>query len=109
MSKAGTSTVKMEACPLGLRSVSAVIPTKEEEKQQLAEDLTKMGCEGLQWRLGNEERGDGAGVVARALERMGGDHSRTPGRVGSGLVGGCLQFQEIRKNKSSKDGYLGQW
>ena len=44
---AGTSSVKAETCPMSLRSVPAIVPTHEEEKQQLADDLTKMGCEGL--------------------------------------------------------------
>ena len=39
--------MKAEACPVSLRSVPAIVPTKEEEKQQLADDMTKMGCEGL--------------------------------------------------------------
>ena len=43
----GASSVKAESRPVSLRSVPVVVPTKEEEKQQLADDLTKMGCEGL--------------------------------------------------------------
>ena len=44
--------------PVSLRSVLAVVPTDNEEKQQLADDLTKMGCEGLlaePWALKSEE------------------------------------------------------
>ena len=44
---AGASSVKAETCLISLRSVPAVVPKKDEEKQQLADDLTKMGCEGL--------------------------------------------------------------
>ena len=36
-----------ETCPVSLRSVPAVVPKKDEEKQQLADDLTKIGCERL--------------------------------------------------------------
>lgn len=43
MSKAGTSKVKA----LRLKPIRAVIPADDEEKRQLADDLTKMGCEGL--------------------------------------------------------------
>jgi hypothetical protein len=43
MSKAGTSRDRA----LPLRTVHAVIPEDDEEKRQLAEDLTTMGCEGL--------------------------------------------------------------
>ena len=43
----GGSSVKAESRPVSFRSVPVVVPTKEEEKQQLADDLTKMGCEGL--------------------------------------------------------------
>src|SRR5665811_2337856 len=44
---ASSSQLKMEQRAVSLRSVPAVVPTDEEEKQQLADDLTKMGCEGL--------------------------------------------------------------
>ena len=44
---ASTSSVKAETHPVSLRSIPAIVPTHEEEKQQLADDLTKMGCEGL--------------------------------------------------------------
>ena len=39
--------MKAEARPVSIRFVPAIVPTKEEEKQQLVDDLTKMGCEGL--------------------------------------------------------------
>ena len=39
--------MKAKARPVSLRSIPAVVPMKEEEKQQLEDDLTKMGCEGL--------------------------------------------------------------
>ena len=44
---AGSSLIKAEARPVSLRSVPAIVPTKDEEKQQMANDLTKMGYEGL--------------------------------------------------------------
>ena len=47
MSKAGTSAVKVEFIPVSLKSVYPIIPRKDEEKLQLVDDLTKMGCEGL--------------------------------------------------------------
>ena len=54
---AGTSFAKAEMGPISLRSIPAVVPTDEEEKQQLANDLTKMGCKGLlpePWALKSE-------------------------------------------------------
>ena len=54
---AGANIVKVELHPIGLRFVTLYIPRKEEEKLQLAEDLTKMGCEGLlvePWVLKNK-------------------------------------------------------
>ena len=54
---AGTSSAKAEMQPVSLRSVPAIVPMDEEEKQQLADDLTKMGCEGLlpkPWALKSE-------------------------------------------------------
>ena len=44
---ASTSSVKAEACLVSLRSVPAIVPMKDEEKQQLADNLTKMECKGL--------------------------------------------------------------
>ena len=44
---AGISSVKAETRLVSLRSIPAIVPTNEEEKQQLADDLTRMGCEGL--------------------------------------------------------------
>ena len=44
---AGTSSVKAETRTVTLRSVLAKIPIDEDEKLNLAVDLTKMGCEGL--------------------------------------------------------------
>ena len=49
--------VKVELHPVSLKSVTPIIPGKEEEKLQLVEDLTKMGCEGLlvePWTLKSE-------------------------------------------------------
>ena len=43
---------------LALRSILPVVPSDEEEKQLLIDDLTQMGCEGLlaqPWSLKNEE------------------------------------------------------
>ena len=42
-----SALVKVEAHSVSLRSVPAVVPKKEEEMQQLVDDLTKMGCKGL--------------------------------------------------------------
>ena len=47
MSKAETSAMKVERFPVSLKSVYPVIPRDDEEKPQLVDDLTKMGCEGL--------------------------------------------------------------
>ena len=44
---AKTSTVKVEVPLVSLKSVTPIVPKNEEEKQQLVEDLTRMGCEGL--------------------------------------------------------------
>ena len=44
---AGISAIKAKTRPVSLRSIPVVVPKKDEEKLQLAEDLTKMGCEGL--------------------------------------------------------------
>ena len=44
---AGASSVKAETRLRSLRSMPAVVPKKDEEKQQLVDDLTKMGCKGL--------------------------------------------------------------
>ena len=44
---ASTRSMKAETRPVNLRSVLAVVPIDEEEKQQLADDLRKMGCKGL--------------------------------------------------------------
>src|SRR5450759_5581148 len=44
---AGTSSEKAETRAVSLRSVPAVVLADEEEKQQLADDLTMMGCQGL--------------------------------------------------------------
>ena len=57
LAMAGTSSAKAEMRPVSLRSVPAVVPTDDDEKQQLADDLTKMGCEGLlaePWALKSE-------------------------------------------------------
>ena len=54
---AGTSTIKMKYHPVGLKSITPVIPRKDEEKLQLVEDLAKMGCEWLllePWALKSE-------------------------------------------------------
>ena len=54
---ASASTINVELYPVSLRSVTPVVPRKEEEKLQLAEDLTKMGYKGLLvelWALRSE-------------------------------------------------------
>ena len=53
----GTSIVKMDFLSISLKSVTPIIPGRDEEKLQLVEDLTKMGCAGLilePWALKNE-------------------------------------------------------
>ena len=55
---AGTSTHKVEYLPVSLKAVVPIIPTAEDEGNQLIEDLTKMGCEGLlatPWAIRSEE------------------------------------------------------
>ena len=42
-----TGTVKVEVPSVSLKSVVPVVPKNEQEKQQLEEDLTRMGCHGL--------------------------------------------------------------
>ena len=72
---AGTSLVKAKLRPMSLRSIPAIVPTNKEEKQQLADDLTKMGCEGLLVEtLDSEERGANAGVSTPTFQRVGRDN-----------------------------------
>ena len=55
MEKAGT--VKVEVHPMSLKSVTLIVSKDEKEKELLVEDLTRMGCEGLQvelWALKSE-------------------------------------------------------
>ena len=55
MEKVGT--VEIENLCVSLKSVVPVVPKDEKEKQQLVEDLTQMGCEGLlvePWALKSE-------------------------------------------------------
>ena len=54
---ATSSAAKVEYLPVSLKSVVPVIPEKILEKEQLIEDLTKMGCENLlaaPWSLKSE-------------------------------------------------------
>ena len=56
MEKTGAN--KVEVPSVSLRSVVPVVPKNEEEKRQLVEDLTRMGCEGVlaqPWGLKSEE------------------------------------------------------
>ena len=49
--------VKVENLSVSLKSIVPVVPKDEKEKQQLEEDLTRMGCEGLlmePWALKSE-------------------------------------------------------
>ena len=51
-------TVKVEMHPVSLRSVVPAVLKDEGKKQQLVEDLTRIGCEGLlalPWSLKSEE------------------------------------------------------
>ena len=57
MGKAGAHAVKIELPPVSLKSVNSVVPRDEEEKDQLLEDLIRMGCGGLlaePWALRSE-------------------------------------------------------
>ena len=47
MAKAGTRAVKVEITSVGLQTVAPAIPRDPVEKDQLREDLKRMGCEGL--------------------------------------------------------------
>ena len=52
-----SSTAKVEYLPVNLKAVVPVIPRADKEKDQLIEDLTRMGCEGLlasPWSLRSE-------------------------------------------------------
>ena len=40
-------TVMVEVPSVNLKSVVPIIPKNKKEKEQLVEDLTRMGCEGL--------------------------------------------------------------
>ena len=44
---ARTSAVKTEYHSVSLKSITLIIPRKDEEKLHLVEDLAKMGCKGL--------------------------------------------------------------
>ena len=50
--------VTVEVHPVSLRSIVPVVPKNEEDKRQLMEDLTRIGCKGLlvqPWSLKSEE------------------------------------------------------
>ena len=54
---ATSSATKVEYLPVSLKAVVPAIPRTDKEKEQLIEDLTKMGCEGLlaaPWSIGSE-------------------------------------------------------
>ena len=42
-----TRTIKVEVHPMSLKSIMAIVPKDEEEKRQLSEDLSQIGCKGL--------------------------------------------------------------
>ena len=42
-----TGIVKVEVHLVSLKSIVAIVPKDEEEKRQLSEDLSWIGCEGL--------------------------------------------------------------
>lgn len=44
---AGTNAAKMEFFPVSLKSINPAVPKSLKEKEQLVEDLEKMGCGGL--------------------------------------------------------------
>ena len=53
-----TRTIKVEMHPVSLKSIVPVVPKDEGEKQQLVEDLTRMGRKELlmqPWGLKSEE------------------------------------------------------
>ena len=47
LAMARTCVVKVELPPISLKSVNPVVPKDKKEKEQLLEDLTRMGCKGL--------------------------------------------------------------
>ena len=52
-----TGAVKVEVPSVNLKFVVPIVPKNKEEKRQLVEDLTRMGCEGLlvePWSLKSE-------------------------------------------------------
>ena len=56
MAKAGIRTVKLEVTFVSFQTVAPSIPQDKEEKEQLLQDLTRMGYEGLlkePWTLKN--------------------------------------------------------
>ena len=56
MAKAGIRAIKVEDTSVSLQTVALSIPQDKEEKEQLLQDLTYMGCEGLlkePWTLKN--------------------------------------------------------
>ena len=42
-----TGTIKIEVHPVSLKSIVAVVLKIKEEKKQLSEDLSRIGCKGL--------------------------------------------------------------
>ena len=55
---AAARAVKVELPSVSLKSINLVVPKDEMEKEQLLEDLTQMGCEGLfaePWSLKSRE------------------------------------------------------
>ena len=47
LAMAGTRAVKIELPLVSLKFGNLIVPKDEKEKEQLLEDLTQMGCEGL--------------------------------------------------------------
>ena len=47
MAKVGSRSIKAEITSVGLQAVAPFIPRNKKEKDQLVEDLKRMGCEGL--------------------------------------------------------------
>ena len=105
---ARTSSIKVETRLVSLRSVQAVVPKKDEEKLQLVEDLTKMGCKGLlaePWAMKSEAMV--REFYASALKQMGGHYLAASGAMDSGPVGRSLQLPERRKEESGKNRQMG--
>ena len=97
-------TIKVENLFVSLKSVVLVVSKEKKEKQQLVEDITRMGCEGLlvePWA--QKKQGDGAGVFVGVLQQMGGHNPMESGTMDGRLLGGSLQLPEGRHRNGRKN------